>query len=188
MNNLLITLYNIVFSSTNSSKINDNNVINSYNKLTGEIFLFYLTIFINIARLNNENIIKEFAKRRNLYHLKDIGELFNKQFEPKKEEQNNDNSKTKPFNDFIIELEKLVPEEQTTKLINIKATPGNSELKMDEKNLCQICADSVIDTHIVPCDHAICRNCLFQCLSGNKSCPFCRVQIQGIKEDKNFKI
>ena len=188
LNNLLLTLYNIVFSSTNYSKINDNNVINSYKKLTEVILKFYSTIFNNISILNKENIIKEFAKRRNLYHLKDIGEFFNKQFEPKKEEQNNHDSKTKSFNDCIENLEKLVQEEQTTKLINIKATPGNSELKLDKKNLCQICADSVIDSHIVPCDHAICRNCLFQCLSGNKSCPFCRVQIQGIKEDKNFKI
>ena len=188
LNNLLISLYNIVFSSTNSNKINDNNVINSYKKLTEIILKLYSTIFNNISSLNKENIIKELAKRRNLYHLKEIGEFFDKQFEQKKDEKKNNNDKTKFFNDFIMNLEKLVPEEETTKLINIKASPGNSELKIDEKNLCQICADSVIDTHIIPCDHSICRNCLFQCLSGNKSCPFCRVQIQGIKEDKNFKI
>ena len=187
LNNLLISLYNIVFSSTNSAKISDNYVINSYKRLTEIILKFYSTIFKNISELNKENILKDFAQRRNIYHLKEIGEFFNKQFEPKKGEKNIDN-KAKLFNDFLTDLEKLVPEELTMKLMNIKSTPGNSEVKLDEKNLCQICADSVIDTHIVPCDHSICRNCLFQCLSGNKLCPFCRVQIQGIKEDKDFKI
>ena len=57
-----------------------------------------------------------------------------------------------------------------------------------KKNLCSICADSVIDTHLLPCGHSLCRNCLFQYLSENKVCPFCRVEIKGIKEDPNFKI
>ena len=101
---------------------------------------------------------------------------------------NNDTNDTKLYNDFVLNLEKIIPEEQVIKLININTTAEKSELNIDEKNICSICADSTIDTHIIPCEHAICRNCFYQCLSGNKACPFCRVLIQGIKEDKNFKI
>jgi len=57
-----------------------------------------------------------------------------------------------------------------------------------DNNLCSICADSAIDTHLMPCEHSLCRNCFFQCLSENKTCPFCRVEIKGIKEEPDFKI
>ena len=201
LNNLLVSLYNIVFSPNNINKISDNNVINSYNKLLGSILRFYNIIFNNMNKLNDENILKEISKRRNLYHLKEIGECFNKLNESKKEENkskiinvnnlikiNNDINDAKLYNDFVLNLEKIIPEEQVIKLININTTAEKSELNIDEKNICSICADSTIDTHIIPCEHAICRNCFYQCLSGNKACPFCRVLIQGIKEDKNFKI
>ena len=189
LNNLLVSLYNIVFSSSNSNKITDTKVIDSYKKLIEVILQFYTNIFNNISKLNQEDIMKELAKRRNLYHLKEISEIFNKLYELKEGEKTTRNNEiTKYFDNFLLNLEKLVPEEQTTKLINMKDSNRNSETKVDEKNLCPICADGIIDTHIIPCDHSICRNCFFQCLSGKKVCPFCRVEIQGIKEDKNFKI
>ena len=59
---------------------------------------------------------------------------------------------------------------------------------INNNNLCPICSDSTIDTHIMPCGHEICRNCLYQYLFEKKVCPFCRVEIKGIKEDLNFKI
>ena len=193
LNNLFVSLYNIVFSPSNSSKINDTNVINSHKRLIEIILKFYYTIFKNISFLNQEKTLKEFAKRRNLYHLKELSQSFNKLTEVKKDnkkddKKSNNDIRVKYFNDFLSTLEKLVPEEETTKIININNTNVNSALKLDDKNICPICADSNIDTHILPCEHAICRNCLFQCLSGNKVCPFCRVQIKGIKEDQNFKI
>ena len=187
LNNLFISLFNIVFSPNNSEKITDANVINSYKKLIEVILKFYLTVFRNIFNSNQENIIKELAKRRNLYHLKEILNAFNKLNDAKKDKKNNVSIRTKNFNEFLIKLEKLIPEEETTKDININSN-GNSALKSEDKNLCNICADSIVDTHIIPCEHSICRNCLFQCLSGNKICPFCRVAIQGIKEDLTFKI
>ena len=176
LNNLLVSLYNIIFSPNNSNKINDNNVNNTYIKLITFVLEFYNNIFKNISELKNENILIELSKRRNLYHLKEISECFIK--------LNKDNTDIKLFNDFLIYLEKLIPEEKVKKLINNE----NSGIKSEEKNLCPICADAKIDTHILPCEHSICRNCFFQCLSGNKVCPFCRVKIQGIKEDNNFKI
>ena len=57
-----------------------------------------------------------------------------------------------------------------------------------EINKCHLCSDTDIDTHLIPCDHSLCRNCLIRCLSEKKVCPFCRVEIKGIKEDPNFKI
>ena len=88
----------------------------------------------------------------------------------------------------MSKFEEILPEEETIKLNNINNYNISSEIKLDDKNLCPICIDSEIDTHILPCEHEICRNCFFECLSGNKICPFCRVKIQGIKEDSNFKI
>ena len=199
LHNLLVSLYNIVFCPNNMNKITDNNVMNSYKKLLRNILKFYNIIFNNICNLNDENILKEIAKRRNLYHLKEIGESFFKLNEAKKEEKeskiisennlinvNNETNDVKSYNDFVVNLEKIIPEEEVIK--NVINTSENSALKTEEKNICSICADSTIDTHILPCEHSICRNCFYQCLSGNKACPFCRVQIQGIKEDKNFKI
>ena len=97
-----------------------------------------------------------------------------------------DNNNNNTLKNFIEKLQDIIPEEKTIKLININIIKG-SETKI-EKNICLICADSVIDTHILPCEHAICRNCLFQNLSESKLCPFCRKEIKGIKEDPNFKV
>ena len=86
-------------------------------------------------------------------------------------------------------MEKLVPEEEVINKIDID---NNKEMtksgRIIEINLCNICSDNKIDTHLMPCEHTLCRTCLFQCLSENKACPFCRVEIKGIKEDPNFKI
>ena len=91
------------------------------------------------------------------------------------------------FKSFIEMLEKIVPEEET---ININENEKEIILngKKIDKNICPICKDSTTDTHIMPCEHSICRNCLVHCLSENLVCPFCRIQIEGIKEDPNFKI
>ena len=83
LNNLLVSLYNIIFSPNNSNKIKDSNVIKSYKIIIETILDFYNTIFDNIINcVQNENIIKEFSKRRNIYHLKEIGECFNILKEP----------------------------------------------------------------------------------------------------------
>ena len=199
LNNLLLSLYNIVFSSANSGKISDNKVKNSYKKLLDTILKFFVVLIKNISQLSNsetrDKILKEMSKRRNLLHLKEIKEVFEKFDENKNKKIKNIEVNTKQirkdlFNKFISDLEKLIPENETLKEININRNSlnfsENSALK--DKNICTICADSVIDTHILPCGHSICRNCLFQCLSANKVCPFCRVDIKGIQEDSNFKI
>ena len=86
-------------------------------------------------------------------------------------------------------MEKLVPEEEVIIKIDID---NNKEMtksgRIIEINLCNICSDNKIDTHLMPCEHSLCRTCLFQCLSENKVCPYCRAVIKGIKEDPNFKI
>ena len=186
LNNLLISLYNIIFSPNNYNKIKDEDVMISYLNLLTNLLEFYNLIFENIKSLKNENILKEFAKKRNLYHLKEILLSYNKLFNGKYKEKNIiNNEDLKYFNNFINNLEQIVPEEDTIK--NIIDSNSNSSTKI-KKNICPICADSVIDTHILPCEHSICRNCLIQCLSENKICPFCRVKVIGIKEDKNFKV
>ena len=92
---------------------------------------------------------------------------------------------------FIDTMEKIYPEEELLKLNN-EASKASIELTKSgnkiEKNICTICADSIIDTHILPCEHFICKNCLLHYLSEKKICPFCRVEIKGIKEDPYFKV
>ena len=187
LENLLESLYTIIFSHNWFNKIKDDNIIKSYKIIITTILYFYNTIFDNIQNyLKNDNIIKEFSKRRNLYHLKEIKEYFNS-FKNQIEENKIDNE-IKYFNNFVSYLEEILPEEQTFQLFNINKPPINSEINLDYQNLCPICFFSKIDTHILPCGHEICRNCFFQCLSGNKICPFCRKKINGIKEDTNLII
>ena len=187
LNNLLFSLYNIVFSSANSDKISDIKVKNTNNDLLDIILDFYIILIKNITQLNSsnnkekENILIEIAKKRNILHLKEILQIYEKYKEK--------DEKLKYFNDFIIELEKLVPENETINSIgNNNSNNSNENTTIKDKNICTICDDSVVDTHILPCEHDMCRNCFFRCLSGNKLCPFCRVNIKGIKEDNNFKI
>ena len=125
--------------------------------------------------------MEKLAKQRNLFHFKDILEILEK-FNP----QGMDNNNYQTLKNFIEKLQDIIPEEKTIKLINNNLNK-ESETKIG-KNICLICADSVIDTHILPCGHSICRNCLFQNLSESKLCPFCRKEIKGIKEDPNFKL
>ena len=182
LNNLLLSLYNIIFSPNNISKVYHNNKINnSYKILLTNIYIFYSIIINNILKQNNAKLLEELAKQRNLFHFKEIFEIFEK-VNPQGMDNNNNNT----LKNFIEKLQDIIPEEKTIKLININIIKG-SETKI-EKNICLICADSVIDTHILPCEHAICRNCLFQNLSESKLCPFCRKEIKGIKEDPNFKV
>ena len=227
LNNLLLSLYNIIFSSNNISKIsnindnsnnnsnnninnnindnnnnnnNNNNNINNNNKnsdkinylyikLLNSINKFYCTIFDNIRNQNNDELLKEISRKRNMFHFKDIFNILEK-FKPATNEE--EKNYCDIFKSFIDLIEKMIPEENTIKSIDIELMNNITETTKSgnkiEKNLCLICADSVIDTHILPCEHSICRNCLFQYLSENKVCPFCRVEIKGIKEDPNFKI
>ena len=110
--------------------------------------------------------------------MKEILEVFEKIIPSQNELQKEKYKKMKEF------IEKLEEE-------NIKNNDGiditKSEAK-NESNICSICADSIIDTHLLPCGHSLCRNCLFHYLSNNKICPFCRIKIDGIKEDPNLKI
>ena len=92
-------------------------------------------------------------------------------------------------------MEKIITEEELLKLDkdnddknNIEVTKSGNKI---EKNICFLCADSVMDIHLLPCEHSICKNCLLSYLSENKEkklCPFCRAEIKGIKEDPNFKV
>ena len=184
--NLLLSLYNIIFSPTNISKIDDNKTNNTcYKKLLKTINDFYYIIIINISEQKDQNLLIEISKQRNILHFKEILQIMEK-FNPIKNE--NDNT-YQIFKEFIENLEKIVPEQET-----LKSIENNNDKEMTksgnkiEKNICSICADSAIDTHLLPCGHSLCRNCLFQYLSENKVCPFCRVEIKGIKEDPNFKI
>ena len=181
--NLLLSLYSIIFSPNNIKKIDDKNI--SKKNLLNELNNFYNIIISNIIKQNNQDILKEISKQRNILHFKEIVLILEK-FNPVKDEKD---ERYKYFKDFIEQLEKLVPEEEVkTKIdIDIDKEMTKSGNKIDN-NLCSICADSTIDTHLIPCDHSLCRNCFFQCLSENKTCPFCRVEIKGIKEDPDFKI
>ena len=178
LDNLLLLIYDIIFSSDNFGLIKDNKVFESYKKLINTIINFYTIIFKNISLMNKEIIMKELSKRRNIYHLKDIGKCFDKINEIKQEK--NINNKIKYFNDFLVDLEKIIPEKEVTKITN-----DNIDKSFENNKLCLICVDSTVNIHLLPCNHLICRNCYLQCLSGNKLCPFCRITIKGIKEDKN---
>ena len=189
--NLMLSLYNIIFSPNNISKLyDDKNRINlTFKKLLINVNYFYSIILNNIIQQKNEDLLKEISKQRNIFHFKDILETFEK-INPSKNEKELD--KYLDLKNFINIIEKLIPEEETIKLNNINILNQNKEVTRSgtkiEKNICPICADSIIDTHILPCEHSICRNCLFHNLSENKVCPYCRVEIKGIKEDPNFKI
>jgi hypothetical protein len=193
LNNLLLSLYNIIFSPNNISKIEDNNNKN-YKALLNNINEFFIILINNIYSQKNKKLLIELAKQRNILHFKEILQIMEK-FNPQKMEKEENNNKYQSLKNFIERLENTVPEEETIKAISIGSNNNNNGIedakngtKIDDKNLCSICADSVIDTHILPCGHQLCRNCLFQCLTENKICPFCRIEIKGIKEDPNFKI
>ena len=67
MDNLLLSIYSIIFSSNNFDQIKDKKVNESYNKLINTILTFYNIIFKNISLINNENITNELSKRRNIF-------------------------------------------------------------------------------------------------------------------------
>ena len=73
LDNLLISLYDIIFSPSNFSKITDNKVINTYITLINIILESYCNMFKIITSINKENIMKELSRRRNVYHQKEIG-------------------------------------------------------------------------------------------------------------------
>ena len=122
---LLLSLYEqIIIHINNIDKTIDNNIILLYIKLCSNIFVLYHNIFLNISNLNN-NIMKEMAKRRNIYHIKDIITCVNKFIESqkvnnliKKYEIEKLKNYAKFLNEFHAKLEKLIPEEET--LINIQ--------------------------------------------------------------------
>ena len=178
LDNLFLSIYSIIFSYNDFGQINDKKLEDSYNKLIKTILTFYNIIFKNISLINKENIKKELSKRRNIYHLKDIGKCLNNIIRPKKEKKIND--KIKYFNSFLISLEKIIPEKDVINLNN-----NDDSKSFGNNNLCPICFDSAANNHLLPCKHLICKNCYLQCISGNKLCPFCRIKIKGTKEDKN---
>ena len=189
--NLLLSLYNIIFSPNNINKlVDDKNRINStFKKLLINVNYFYSILVTNILQQQNENLLKEISKQRNMFHFKDILQTFEK-INPSKNEKGQD--KYTPLKNFINIIEKILPEEEILKMKSNDILNKDTEVTRSgtkiEKNICTICSDSIIDTHILPCEHTICRNCLFRYLSENKVCPYCRVEIKGIKEDPNFKI
>ena len=190
LSNLLLSLYNIIFSPKNIEKLIDDKTkrINKlYKKLLFQIGMFYGIILANSLEPKNDSFLKDLSKQRNIYHFKDIFRILEKYNPPKKENESLYNN----LHIFIDTMEKIYPEEELLKLNN-EAAKTNIELTKSgnkiEKHICTICADSVIDTHILPCEHSICKNCLLHYLSEKKVCPFCRVEIKGIKEDPNFKV
>ena len=64
LNNLLISLYNIIFSPNNYNKIKDEDVMISYLNLLAILLDIYNFIFENIKSLQNEKVLKEFAKEK----------------------------------------------------------------------------------------------------------------------------
>ena len=178
LDNLFLSIYSIIFSYNDFGQINDKKLKDSYDELIKTILTFYNIIFKNISLINNENIIKELSKRRNIYHLKDIGKSLNIITLDKKDKKTND--EIKYFNSFLMSLENIILEKDAIKLIY-----NDDNKSFESNNLCPICFDSVINTHLLPCQHLICRNCYLQCISGNKLCPFCRIKIKGTKEEKN---
>ena len=182
--NLLLSLNNLLFSPINIAKIEDAenddddglNILYYYANLLKKIKDFYNIIINNIIEKNDKKTFIDISKQRNIFHLKDILKVFEKFIPPIEE---NDYKKMKTF---IEKLEQLVPEEETIKQEDFERQNDNIN------NLCPICSDSIIDTHLLSCEHAICRNCLYQQIFENNVCPFCRVKIKGIKEDPNFKI
>ena len=188
LRNLLLSLYSIVFSPKNIEKIIDEKTkkINGvYKKLLSKISSFYKTIIEKILEQKNDTFLKELSKHRNIYHFGDIFKIFEKYNAPI----------SSILNEFLSKMEKIITEEELLKLSkefddknNIEVTKSGNKI---EKNICFLCADSVMDIHLLPCEHSICKNCLLHYLSESKEkklCPFCRAEIKGIKEDPNFKV
>ena len=142
LDNLLLSIYSIIFSYNNLEQIKENKVNDSYKKLINTILTFYNIIFKNISLINEENIMKELSKRRNIYHLNDIGKCFNKINEGKKEKNTID--KIKYFDNFLINLEKIILEKDATKLIN-----NDDDKSSESNNLCPICFDSIVNIHLL---------------------------------------
>jgi hypothetical protein len=104
--NLLLSLYNIIFSPNNIKKIEDKNL--SYKALLSKVNIFYNVIISNIINQKNQDILKEISKQRKILHFKEILQVLQK-FNPVKDEKDN---RYKYFKIFIEKLEKLVPEEE----------------------------------------------------------------------------
>ena len=123
---LLLSLYeHLIIHIKNIEKINANNIILLYVKICSNIFVLYHNIFFIISHLNY-NIVKEMAKRRKIYHIKDIITCLSILIESQK--VNNLINKfaieklkncATFLNEFHAKLEKLIPEEET--LINIQS-------------------------------------------------------------------
>ena len=185
--NLLSSLNNLLFSPINISKIEKNvneqnqNLGNSiktgYKNLLVYVTEFYSILINNLNEINDQDLFKDISKQRNLLKFKENLQIIEK-FNP----PDNEND-YKLIKDFISKLDQIGAEE-ALKQNEIKVKNENNE----ENNLCPICSDTVINSHLIPCNHGICRNCLYQQIFINKHCPFCRIEIKGITEDPNFMI
>jgi hypothetical protein len=190
--NLLLSLYNIIFLPSNIEKIenknnnndeeneNDLNIVNSYSQLLKIIYEFFNIIISNITKLNDNEILKKISKEIKVLHFKEILQIFEK-YDPPKDGYNH-----MAMQLFIENLEKIALEEEVKKENDNEEKEDTNNNK--ENNICTICSDSSIDTHLIPCNHTMCRNCFYQLLFEKKTCPFCRIDIKGIQEDLNFKI
>ena len=78
---------------------------------------------------------------------------------------------------FIIFLNKI---ENDYNLIQ----KNSSKKTTQDKNECPICLDKESDSHVIPCGHMFCFDCI-QKLNDRK-CPLCRTIISGVKEHPEF--
>ena len=192
--NLLLSLNRLLFSKNNVAKIeynnkenneknrinNFDNIIDSYTVLLQNLYEFYIILINNINEINDINILKELSKLINLNNFKANLKIMEKYNPPSKDVD------YKTIKDFITILEKLKLDEEAKKQSNAQQNEINKE--NENNNICLICSDAAADSHISPCGHPICKNCLLQHSLESKTCPFCREEMKGIKEDPNFKI
>ena len=108
----LLNLYNIIFSKNNIQKIDDKN--EHYKNLLNKVNEFYNIIISNIVNQNDQDILKEISKQRNILQFKEILQNLER-FNPVKDGQDD---KYKYFKDFMEQLEKLVPEEEVINKID----------------------------------------------------------------------
>ena len=66
---------------------------------------------------------------------------------------------------------------------NINSEDYNSDSEDSSKNeykTCSICYDTMYDICVLRCNHVLCLTCFLKWTKENKSCPFCRNQMDDL--------